>query len=243
MDRSLTVATADLRHATESVPRALFELKDVSVGNRLQEVSADIPLGVTAVLGPSGAGKSTFLDLLCGAVQPSRRRFVGTAAPSTSTSQLPLLWAGCGEGLWAHLSAAGQILAVGADPADWLPRFELDGRSDVKPSAMSQGERARLELARALAADPATLILDEPLTHVDRRRASRGWEEIASWTRREGRNLIFSTHDLAAAHRLATHVVCLDGGRVVDNGPLDRVLTAPSCEAAAWAVGAEGVTA
>lgn len=217
----------------------LWQLRNVSVDKRLCDVSVEIPCGVTAILGVSGAGKSTLLDLLAGTIQPTEGTVSMRDAVENTDASLPLFSAGSGDGLWPHLTAAKQIAAVGAEPGDWLPRFELSERSDVQPPRLSQGERSRLEFARALAADPTILLMDEPLTHVDRRRSMFGWRSLQQWIEQEGRSLVFSTHDLDAAARLADHVVCLVGGRVADAGPWDRVRNEPACEDVAWLVGGD----
>lgn len=239
-----TVALPEVR---DLPPNVLWRLEQVSVDKRITEVSIEIERGVTAVLGASGSGKSTLLDVLCGHVRPTRGTVTASdeisatdaAAGNDSAAGTPLMWAGFGEGLWPHLTVAEQILAVGGEPQDWLPRFELEERNQVYPAQLSQGERSRCELARALASRPRVLVLDEPLTHVDRRRTSAGWQELTDWAAEEGHQLIVATHDIAAARQIAQRVVCLDGGRVVDSGPAERVYESPRSPEAAWAVGGD----
>lgn len=232
------------RDSREPSHGPLWELTGVSVGERLLDVSITVEPGITAVLGASGAGKSSLLDLLCEFAEPTKGQITANFKPNIDRSEgVSLLWAGHGDGLWPQLRAKEQISAVGGDPADWLPRFDLSERREAYPRVLSQGERARLELARALAAKPTILVMDEPLTHVDRRRTALGWAMIEQWATGNESHLIVATHDIAAARSLAQHVICMSDGRVVDSGPLERVLADPKCEATAWAVGAEGAFA
>lgn len=248
----MTVLPASKTAADIDASSTLWQLRAVSVGKRLQSVTLRINCGVTAILGASGSGKSTLIDVLSGEIKPTEgtierldMRAIG-ATPQNSAADdfvsdggVSMLWAGSGEGLWPQMTVADQILSVGGDPQEWLPRFDLNERRNAKPSVLSQGERSRCELARALAAQPRTLLLDEPLTHVDRRRAAFGWDAIAEWAQIEGHHLILATHDLAAARRLANDVVCLDRGRVIDAGPLKTVAASPRCDESVWILGGE----
>ena len=183
-----------------------WTLTDVTVRGRLRGVSAAVGSGVTRVVGPSGAGKTTLLDVLCGEVAPDGGRVDGGGGFT--------LWCGCGQGLWPHLTAVGQIEAVGGDRA-WLQRLGLAGRSDVRPAELSLGERSRLELARGLAAKPETLVLDEPLTHVDAAAAKAGWDALREFAAGGG-TVVVATHD-AAAGRLGGGVIRLSAGCVVED--------------------------
>ena len=191
-------------------PRAaVWSLQSVSVDGRLSDVSLDIGPGVTHVVGPSGAGKTTLLDVLAGSVDPT----AGTREGGGGY----VLWCGCGQGLWPGRTAGQQIDDVGGDRS-WLQRFGLEGRTDERPAALSLGQRSRLELARALAAEPETLLLDEPLTHVDDEAAAAGWRAIAEFAA-SGRTVVIAAHrqpTVDGLDGLDGPVVRLREGRVVD---------------------------
>ena len=171
---------------------ALWTLKDVSLGCRLIDVTVGVPRGVTAVLGHSGAGKTSLLNLLVGFERPDAGTL--TAALDWEGHTRPLFWAPQDDGLWPHLSARDHLAAMGTGQADaLLAEFDLTGRAGALPPTLSQGERTRLAVARALAADAAVLVMDEPLAHVDPARLGKYWEAIRRRMEASGSSLVFST--------------------------------------------------
>lgn len=210
---------------------AVWTLTNVSLSGsprpRLAEVTVDIPAGVTVVLGYSGAGKTSLLNLLVDFERPTQGqvRFV-----PPDTSRLPRFWVPQDDGLWPHLStqdhltrvlprpAAGQVVtARSAD--DWLSLFDLQSVRHTRPDELSQGERSRLSVARALAADPAVLVMDEPLVHVDPARAPAWWQVISEWQKTTSATLVIATHLPEIALGLADQVLCLAEGRIIWSGP------------------------
>lgn len=210
---------------------------------RLDAVSLEIPAGSTAILGPSGAGKSSLLNLLVGFERPQGGRVDRTF--DTPPGRLPLFWAPAGNGLWPHLSVEGHLRSV-ADGGvsgnelveSLLAGFDLKDKSDARPDQLSQGESARLAVARALAADPAVLVLDEPLVHVDSAGAWKYWDFIQQHRRKRGPvSLVFSSHSPDVVMRDAEHVVCLDEGRLVYSGTVQELYVSPPTPELAWSLG------
>jgi iron(III) transport system ATP-binding protein len=208
----------------------LWRLTDVSVTGlrrpRLDRVTLDIPPGATAILGPSGAGKSTLLNLLVDFEQPAAGSVI---ALISSLQRLPVCWAPPGHGLWPHVSVRRHLSSIGPDangPATaavdrLLTDFDLLPLADVYPGTLSQGERDRLAVARALAADPEVLVLDEPLAHVPDAAARRYWSRLRAACEQRKMSVVFATHDLAVALREAGHVVVLEEGRVAFAGSVE----------------------
>jgi iron(III) transport system ATP-binding protein len=225
----------------------LWKLEDVTLPGRAQPrldgVTLTIDSGVTAVLGPSGAGKSTLLNLLAGFERPTSGTIDCLVA--ADGDRLPVFWAPADNGLWPHLTVAEHLHAVAAvSPRangaveKILAAFDLTDKSRARIDQLSQGERARLAVARGVAADPRVLVLDEPLVHVDPRRARRYWDVL-----RESRagssslSVVFSTHLPDVALREADSVVCLDEGRVRFSGETRALYErAPTAELA-WSLG------
>src|SRR5436190_3191501 len=148
----------------------LWTLDRVSLGpRRLHEVSVAISPGVTAVLGWSGAGKTSLLNLLVGFEKPERGIIAGPRS---------VFWVPQNGGLWPHCTAREHLRIVkksdeGVD--EMLEAFDLTERSDARPSELSDGEQARLSVARALMATVDVLVMDEPLVHVDPARVANYW--------------------------------------------------------------------
>jgi iron(III) transport system ATP-binding protein len=193
----------------------LWKLESVSLDKRVRDVSLSITTGVTAVLGHSGAGKTSLLNLLVGFEKPTAGTIYGR--PAT-------FWVAQDFGLWPHLTAAEHLQAVNYQKADLLDEFDLRDRADALPHRLSQGERSRLSVARALATEATVLVLDEPLAHVDPARVGKYWEVI----RRRAKSLVFATHSPRAVLAEAKQVICLQEGRVIYSGEVEELYWRPT---------------
>jgi len=211
----------------------LFELREVSLnrGERrvLDAVDADIHPGATAIVGPSGAGKSTLLRLLNRLADPDagtiayRGRALAEYDPLllrrevSLVPQLPSLLPGTVE---SNLAYAARLAGKRLDAAACLGHAGLGAEFAARDVAeLSVGERQRTMLARALAQEPAVLLLDEPTSALDQ--ASRDAVE-ATLKRLHGEleiSLVIVSHDPEQARRLADRELRLEAGRAVSSGP------------------------
>ncbi|HKS45173.1 MAG TPA: ABC transporter ATP-binding protein [Amycolatopsis sp.] len=206
------------------------------------DVSFDVPAGgVLAILGPNGSGKSSLLGCLAGLLRPGRARITlggrdlhGLPAHARAVgmlSQDPLLF--------PHMSIVDNVAfsprARGVGRArsreiarHWLEQVDAGEFADRRPGQLSGGQAQRVAVARALAADPELLLLDEPLAalDVDAAPAIRGLLRRVL-TEPGNRATVLVTHDPLDALALADQVVVLAGGRIVERGPTREVLTAP----------------
>jgi putative ABC transport system ATP-binding protein len=217
----------------------LFELDRVSLRRGgepvLEELTAQLPEGVSAIVGPSGSGKSTLLRLLdrlsdpdsgtvryrgddTRGIDPLRLRREVTLVP-----QLPALLEGTVAG---NLGFAAGL--AGRDPD--VPR--LLGLAGLEPSfadrdtgRLSVGEQQRAMIARALALEPDVLLLDEPTSALDEDARDSIERTVADLGRRLGASIVIVTHDPGQARRLADWIVSIEGGRLVRQGPTAEVLT------------------
>lgn len=187
---------------------------------------------VLAIFGPSGSGKTTILRSIAGVYTPSEARVqVGgeTWVDTAAGISLPVHTRAVGfvfqeYALFPHLSAVGNVLtALGHLPSQarraraeaLLDLVHLTQHRDRRPGDLSGGERQRVAVARALARDPAVLLLDEPFSAVDRSTRHHLQDEIAEIQRVLDIPMILVTHDAEDVARLATHVMLLDAGRMV----------------------------
>jgi len=193
--------------------------------------------GITMVMGHNGAGKSLLLRLLHGLIEPSEGEILWDGQPvSTATRarqslvfQKPvLLRRSVGANIDLVLKARG-LPRARRNPL--LGRIGLADRASQPARLLSGGEAQRLSLARALASDPRVLFLDEPTANLDPG-SVLAIEEIVRETAREGVRIIFVSHDIAQARRLADEVVLMRNGRVEEHGPAESFFTTPQTRAA-----------
>ncbi|MBK7643576.1 MAG: ATP-binding cassette domain-containing protein [Planctomycetes bacterium] len=198
------------------------------------ELDLRLEAGCTGVFGPSGSGKTTLLELVAGWRRPragrvrigervliDRERRVELAPEHRRIGYVPqdVL-------LLPHWNVRENLLAAGALEARVLETFELDALLERDVRSLSGGERARVALARALLSQPELLLLDEPLTGLDRQRRQRALALLLSVKERFAIPMLFVSHDATDVQVLCDEVLVLERGRVVAQGPPARVLAA-----------------
>lgn len=186
------------------------------LGNRLavNHISFEVAGGGTlGILGPSGCGKTTILRLIAGLESPDAGNiWLGGRLASTPRRVLaPPAQRNIGFvfqdlALWPHMTVAGNLLFV-LESRRWpaqtrearvreiLKIVGLEGRERDYPGYLSGGEQQRVALARALVSQPDLLLLDEPLSSLDRERRESLRREIAAIPKALGMTLIYVTHD------------------------------------------------
>jgi len=198
--------------------------------------------GISALFGPSGCGKTTVLRALAGLERTAGQVTVNGEPWQDDTRRLfvpthrrPLGYVIQEAALFPHLSVRGNVDYArrrGAAPqADIAPLVELLGIGplmDRPADALSGGERQRVAMARALAAAPRLLLMDEPLAALDAARKA----EILPYLERLHRELalpiVYVTHVMDEVARLADHLVLMEAGRVRAAGPLAELLADPA---------------
>ncbi|NYF80927.1 ATP-binding cassette domain-containing protein [Granulicella arctica] len=207
-----------------ALPDGRFLLRDISL--RLEEGTT------TALLGRSGSGKTTLLRMVNGLVMPTAGEVL-VAGKATGSSDMVELRRGIGyviqeTGLFPHMTVernaglalelAGQdrgaivarvkdvLIGVGMDLAEFQGRY---------PWQLSGGQRQRVGLARALATDPAVLLMDEPFGALDPMTRAEMQTMVRQLFERVKKTVLLVTHDLDEALYLAQRVVFLAEGKVV----------------------------
>jgi ABC-type multidrug transport system ATPase subunit/DNA-binding beta-propeller fold protein YncE len=211
---------------------------------RLNHLSFKINKGVSAILGESGAGKSSLVNLLTRFESPSTGIIEFT--PSASSKRLPLFWVPQDDGLWPQLSVKEHLEAVVPDGKksetktvvqELLEKFDLDGLHDRKPENLSQGERSRLSVARALASGAEVIVMDEPLAHVDSRSSNHYWDSIQEYLKKNDSSLVFASHMSETVLRESEFCFCMDQGEIIYQGDTEDLYDNPSSEKVAWFLG------
>jgi iron(III) transport system ATP-binding protein len=224
-----------------SLPISVTDLGLRRPGFTLGPLSFAAPAGGRlAIIGPSGSGKTTLLRCLAGLERQDQGSIrIGDQVMADANTFVPPDRRRLGlvfqdGALWPHMTAL-QHLTFAAPGLDrtaalaLLDRAGLGPQAHKKPAAMSGGEAQRLGLLRSLAPGPAVLLLDEPLRSVDVHQ--RDAMVLLLRTLADERNLttVLVTHDRDEALALATDLVVLHEGRLVEQGPALRLLQQPAC--------------
>jgi molybdate transport system ATP-binding protein len=200
---------------------------------------------VLALVGPSGSGKSTLLRAIAGLYHPLQGRVVvngETWFDSTQKINLAPQQRSTGfvfqnYALFPHLSAKKNVeaamghlvLALRATRAkELLALVNLSGLEARRPNELSGGQQQRVAVARALARDPATLLLDEPFSAVDRATRQKLYVELAELRRQLKIPVVLVTHDLHEAAMLADRMCILRRGKTLQIGTPVEVMTRPN---------------
>jgi len=209
-------------------------------GARLVD-GVDLTLGpgrITVLMGPNGAGKSLLLRLLHGLIAPSGGtvRWAGRAPDDSVRRRQAMVFQ---RPVLLRRSVAANVdfalaLRGGGTPArraELLDRVGLGGQARLPARLLSGGEQQRLALARALALAPEILFLDEPTASLDPASVLT-IETIVREAHAAGAKIVFVTHDVGQARRLADEVVFLHRGRVCEHTAATEFFDRPASQEA-----------
>ncbi len=227
-------------------PRSALPLVARAITVRFGELSAidDVDLVLdgaapVAVLGPNGAGKSVLLRTLHGLIAPDEGEVLWGGSSSRPRDQAmvfqrPVLLR---RSALANIEYALAVNGVAGTPrreraAEALERVRLTHLAARPARALSGGEQQRLALARAWALRPRVVDLDEPTASLDPGAAAEV-ERVMGEMRAAGTAIVFTTHHLGLARRVASEIVFLDRGRLAERTPVESFFTSPRSQQAA----------
>ncbi|MBL0373501.1 ABC transporter ATP-binding protein [Rhizobium sp. KVB221] len=217
----------------------------------LENISFDIHEGeFFSLLGPSGCGKTTLLRLIGGFEPPTSGRLLidGQPVEGLPPEKRPTNTVFQSYALFPHLTVAENIgyglrslnmpkaeqEKVVKESLEMIRLSQLGGR---KPHELSGGQRQRVALARALARRPKVLLLDEPLSALDKQLREEMQMELRRIQRQVGITFIFVTHDQEEALALSDRMAVMSAGRVLQIDAPDRIYEAPSSREVAAFIG------
>jgi len=225
----------------------LFEPK--SFTNALEDADLDVREGsAVGIIGESGSGKSTLVRLLLALDTPTSGKveFDGREVDAAASARR-LHWLRRQTGIvfqdpYASLDPRMSVGRIVGEPL-WALGIEGDRRARVRevleevgleagmadrfPHEFSGGQRQRIALARALVHRPRLLVGDEPLSALDVTVRAQILQLIAELRAREGLTLIMVSHDIGVVQNLCDEVVVMKDGRIVEEGPTEKVLMQP----------------
>ncbi len=217
----------------------------------LADITAEFPEGsFTSLLGPSGSGKTTLLRIIAGFIKPDQG--VVTIGNNDVTNT-PVWGRNIGMmfqsyALFPHMTIAQNVAfglerrgikgaAARKEVDRALEMVRLPGFGERTPKQLSGGQQQRVALARAIVIKPSVLLLDEPLSALDRRLRQEMQVELLRIQRESGLTTIFVTHDQEEALTLSDKVAILDKGRIVQIGEPETVYERPLTRFAAEFLG------
>lgn len=198
----------------------------------VHDVSLDVASGrFLTLLGPSGSGKTSILTMIAGFNEPTTGRILldGRDITATLPEKRSFGMVFQGYALFPHMSVADnvdfplRVRKIGKAERTQrvnaaLDLVQLSNLGHRKPSQLSGGQQQRVALARALVFDPAVLLLDEPLSALDKKLRAELQEELKALHQRVGRTFINVTHDQEEALSMSDEIAILDRGRVAQFG-------------------------
>jgi NitT/TauT family transport system ATP-binding protein len=189
----------------QNVSKAFDALKVLSA------VSLHVGAGeIVGIVGPSGSGKSTILKLITGILAPDEGTVTVAAGAVGYVFQEPRLlpWRTALDNVAAPLRARGISKAEAWPVAErWLERVELAGFERYHPAELSGGMAQRVSLARAFAVEPQVLLLDEPFSNVDVTLKGSLMGILEGIIKERKTAVVYVTHDLTEALRLADRIL------------------------------------
>ncbi|MGW6206371.1 dipeptide ABC transporter ATP-binding protein [Streptomyces sp. NPDC055089] len=225
-EADVLIEAADVRQVFGRGKSALAAVDGVSLTVRRGET-----LGI---VGESGSGKTTLGRMLVGLLEPTSGR-IGRAARVQMVFQDPVSSLNprrsVGESVADPLRARGERdeSAIRARVRNLLKRVGLDPEQyDRYPHEFSGGQRQRVGIARALAAEPELIVCDEAVSALDVTTQAQVTALLAELQRELGLALVFIAHDLAVVRQVSDRVAVMRRGRIVEEGPVERVYGDPA---------------
>ena len=182
----------------------------------LNDVSVEVPPGITGLLGPNGAGKSTFMKLVTGQLKPSKGSVKVLGEPIWRNPHLYFQIGFCPEqdAFYERMTGLEWVTAL----------VRLNGLTDKESddAAYSKGMRQRVKLAQAIVHDPQLLILDEPLSGMDPLARRRTIRLIRDWAR-AGKSVLVSSHILHEIESMTANILLINNGRILAEGDVHHI--------------------
>ena len=229
----------------------MIEYKNVSKSYGNQDIIKQLDLKIEdgaflTIVGTSGSGKTTLLKMINGLVKPSQGEILINGQDVQETDLIELRrnigYSIQGNGLFPHLTVAENIafvlnlqkknqIEIERIIDEKLTMVGLDTQLKKRyPAALSGGQAQRVGIARALAATPNILLMDEPFGAVDAITRYQLQHELKLLHEDTGITVVFITHDIAEALKLGTQILVLDKGQIQQYGTPEKIKQEPANE-------------
>ncbi|MGV9824355.1 MULTISPECIES: ABC transporter ATP-binding protein [unclassified Gordonia (in: high G+C Gram-positive bacteria)] len=205
------------------------------------DIDLDVAAGeFVSLLGPSGCGKTTLLRMMAGFERPTKGDITldGTSIVDVPPERRPINTVFQSYALFPHMTVAQNVgfglrqrkvpkKEIGTRVAEALELVQMTRFADRKPAMLSGGQQQRVALARALANRPDVLLLDEPMSALDRKLREEMQIELKLLQKDLGTTFVFVTHDQEEALSMSDRIVVMSEGRIAQIGDGRDVYAAP----------------
>lgn len=208
MDLAVTVA-----NVSKSYPRHHGALSEVSISVRRGEIFG--------LLGPNGSGKTTLQKIICGLLTPDTGKVTVVGAAYVFDGERSFYWRLTGRQNLEFFAALSGCDQAGVRPkiASLARRLGVEAHLDKQFAAFSAGNRQKLSLIRALLTEPEVLVLDEPTRSLDPGVTQEVHNLMRELVRRDGKTVIWATHNLPEAEAVCDRAALLSSGRMLAEAP------------------------
>ena len=200
----------------------------------VDNISFNVQQGdIYGFLGPNGAGKTTSIRMIMGIIKPDNGSIKLNASDINTINRKNLGYLPEDRGLYQKqnlseiLDYFGCLKGLDKKEANnranlWLERFNLDDQKRRKVEELSKGNQQKIQFIIALLHDPQLIILDEPFTGLDPVNQIL-LKEVIKEKQREGKTIIFSTHQMEQVERLCNNICLINKGHILLEGPLSEI--------------------
>ena len=202
----------------------------------LRGVSVEVETGqVKVIIGPSGSGKSTLLRCLATLEEPDAGE-ISLEDRRPQPGEVGMVFQGFN--LFQNMTALGNVMCglrevlrlpkkeAQERALEFLARVGVEDKASQYPDELSGGQQQRVAIARALVMRPKAMLFDEPTSALDVELVREVLDVMESLAR-EGMTMVVVTHELRFAHHVASSVLMMDEGRIVEEAPPDEFFSAP----------------
>lgn len=240
-----------IQHVSKTFSPAGHRGADATAVHALNDINLEIVDGdIFGIIGMSGAGKSTLVRTINLLERPTEGRVVVDGQDVTQLAgadlrayrrRVAMIFQNFGllaqktvlaNVCFPFLAAAGKVTEADRERAlGLLERVGLKEKANAYPSQLSGGQQQRVAIARALACDPEVILCDEATSALDPKSTNTILKLLRDINRETHVTLVVITHSMDVVEKICKNVAVLENGRVVEQGPVERVFEAPSAQA------------
>ncbi|VWM05209.1 Methionine import ATP-binding protein MetN 2 [Collinsella sp. AK_207A] len=240
-----------IQHVSKTFSPVGHRGADATAVHALNDINLEIADGdIFGIIGMSGAGKSTLVRTINLLERPTEGRVVVDGQDVTQLAgadlrayrrRVAMIFQNFGllaqktvlaNVCFPFLAAAGKVTEADRERAlGLLERVGLKEKANAYPSQLSGGQQQRVAIARALACDPEVILCDEATSALDPKSTNTILKLLRDINRETHVTLVVITHSMDVVEKICKNVAVLENGRVVEQGPVERVFEAPSAQA------------